>query len=449
MGLWSRMFGRTASPEAVAARSVLGGTYSPMPGWSGPPLMGIANFGTLGPTVSLTMTLGSMQSDLQACAWAYLGITANAEAIAELPPVVQTYSGGRWVKAESHPLNRLIQAPLGSTEKPPNWSWSDWLKVAAIHLQMSDVGFVARVAAGLSDPWPLAMWPLIFETLKVDESPQHWPTFYHHGNEPALRADQVVHLRKAHPTSFVASMSTFRAALPSVQIDAIARQRIQANLHNRIAPGVLISVKGYDTISPEKQKATLDAIREQVGLSTQDGTPMVGGEGWAMVAPPPNAGETGASPARLEARREILAVVGCPESMVTTVESDRSSQAERRIGWWERTLFGLSRDIYSQLTAQLVPADQQGKVRLWYDLSGSDVALALLDRRAGVGQKLVTMGYSPNDAAARVQLDMPNRPELDQPNQAQVIAGREPADTKPKPAMDDEAEPDGVEEEDV
>jgi phage portal protein BeeE len=432
------MFGRQSAPADLQARA----SYDPLPGWAGPPLIANVNFGNIGPTVTLSMNLGDMQRTLQACAWAYLGITANAEAIAELPPVVQVRKGNQWVRDENHPLNKLITAPLGSTSSPPNWSWSDWLKVAAIHLQMADVGFVARIASGLSDPWPVALWPLIFEALSIDETPQHWPAYYRHGSEGTYRADQVVHLRKAHPTSFTQSMSVFRAALPSIQIDAIARQRVQANLNNRIAPGVLIAVKGYDTISPEKQRATLAAIREQVGLSTQDGTPMVGGEGWQLLAPPPNAGETGANPARVEARREILAVVGCPESMVTTVEADRSSQAERRISWWERTLFGLSRDIYSQLTAQIVPADQAGKVRLWYDLSGSDVALALLDRRASVGQKLVTMGYSPNDAAERVQLDMPNRPELDQPNQAQVIAGREPMPETPEPAADDADEDD-------
>jgi len=100
----------------------------------------------------MTMSIGSIADDLQACAWAYLGITKNAEAIAQLPPVVQTYQNGQWVKSESHPLNQLIRAPLGSTTQPPNWSWGDWLKVAAIHLQMSDIGFVARIAAGLSLP---------------------------------------------------------------------------------------------------------------------------------------------------------------------------------------------------------------------------------------------------------------------------------------------------------
>jgi phage portal protein BeeE len=408
-----------------------------MPGWAGPQVIANVDFGTIGPTVTLSMAMPNLATTLQQCAWAYLAVTANASALAELPPVVQRYVGGQWTKDEDHPLNRLIRAPLGSTSSPPNWSWAEWVKVAAIHLQMSDVGFVAHVVRGLSDPAPIALWPAIFETLTIDESSTHWPTYYHHGTLETWPAAEVVHLRRAHPSSFTKSLSAFRAALPAIKIDAIARQRQEANLHNRIAPGVLITVKGLHTLSEEMKTKTKQEILDQVGLSTQDGTPMVGGEGWTLEAPPPNAGETGASPARQEARREVLAALGTPEVMVTTVEGDRSSMAERRAWWWGATLSGLASEIYGGLTMQLLPQSEIGQTRLWYDLSGTGIGLALLQERATSAQKLVDLGYPTNDAARRVQLDMPEVPALDVPNQKQVIAGHAPGDERPAPASDD------------
>jgi hypothetical protein len=395
----------------------------------------LVNFGSIGPTITLRMGVNDIQNTLQSCAWAYLGVTKNAEAVAALPPVIQSYRSGQWVKDESHPLNKLIQAPLGPRSEGPNWSWATWLKVAAIHLQMSDYGFVARKVGGLFDGWPLALWPAITSALEIDQDTRTWPYRYRHGTE-AWSPAEVVHLRRAHPSSFTLSMSAFRAALPSIRIDAIARQRVEANLTNRIAPGCVITVKGLMTISAEKRKATIDAVRSQVGLSTQDGTPLIGGEGWEIIAPPPNAGETGASPARVEARREILSTIGYPETIATVVESDRSSSLERIAHWWRTTLSDLGGDLYGGLTTDLVPQSEIGKTRIWYDISGSDIALALLQSRAVAAKALTDLGYSANDAARRVQLDMPDRPELDKPNQPAVVAGRVPVG-KPAPAADD------------
>lgn len=438
MGWWHNHFTATGR-AALRARTeqFSASTYSPMPGWAGPQIIASVDFGTIGPTVTLNLQTADLAKTLQQCAWAYLAVTANAAALAELPPVVQRYESGQWVKDEEHPLNRLIRAPLGSTSAPPNWSWAEWVKVAAIHLQMSDVGFVAHVVRGLADPSPIALWPAIFETLTIDESTQHWPVRYHHGTLETWPASEVVHLRRAHPSSITKSLSAFRAALPAIQIDAIARQRQQANLHNRISPGVLITVKGLHTLSEEMKEKTKQEIRNQVGLSTQDGTPLVGGEGWTLEAPPPNAGETSASPVRQEARREVLAALGTPETMITTVEGDRSSSAQRVAWWWTTSLSGLGTDIYSGLTMQLLPQSEIGRTRIWYDLSGTSIGLALLQERGGVAQTLVDLGYSTNDAAKRVQLDMPNRRELDAPNQKAKIAGRVPGDERPAPASDD------------
>jgi hypothetical protein len=118
------------------------------------------------------------------------------------------------------------------------------------------------------------------------------------------------------------------------------------------------------------------------------------------------------------------------------VESDRSSSLERIAHWWRTTLSDLGGDLYGGLTTDLVPQSEIGKTRIWYDISGSDIALALLQSRAVAAKALTDLGYSANDAARRVQLDMPDRPELDKPNQPAVVAGRVPVG-KPAPAADD------------
>ena len=81
------------------------------------------------------------------------------------------------------------------------------------------------------------------------------------------------------------------------------------------------------------------------------------------------------------------------------------------------------------------------EVRLWYNLTGSDIAIQLLAARADTAQKLVTLGYPTNDAARAAGLDMPEHPDLDVPNVAQVIAGRgDSEEGEPNPEADDTTE---------
>jgi len=410
--------------EEIATRSEM---FSPMPGWAGPPITATMNYGVVGAPVMMSLMAGNLADALYACAWSFIAVTKTAAELAQLPPMVQVKKDGKWTRDDKHPLNELITRPHGPADTPPNWSWSQLIQCIATHLQMDQNGCVLRIAEAFDNP--VALWPLIFDPLVIDEDSRHFPAQYRYGNVK-LKPQEVVHFTLPHPSSYTKSLPPFVAALRAVKIDAVSAQRTEANVVNRLAPGCIIRVPGLMSISGPKRDQTLAYVREQCGTSNLDGMPIVGGDGWEIVAAPPTYQNVGLSPTRMEARREVLGVHGMPEALAITVETDRASIKEKRVIWWDLTLFPHEETIYNTFNRQLVSPYYGDDVRLWYDLSGSQIALALLSDRCGVAQLLVDMGYPTNMAADRVQLDMPRHAALDEPNQAKVIAGREPGNGK-------------------
>jgi len=62
-------------------------------------------------------------------------------------------------------------------------------------------------------------------------------------------------------------------------------------------------------------------------------------------------------------------------------------------------------------------------VRLWYDLTGTELAIVLLKERIETADGLVELGYPANVASAHVGLGLPHFDELDVPNVRITVAG--------------------------
>lgn len=411
------------------------------PDWQ-PSLSALLTFGGITP-VSVSLT-GPISTLVTASAWSYVAITAVARQCAQLPPVVQRRGTGEdegeWVPDRTHPLNRLIRSPSGPANARPRWSWEQLIQEIVTHLECARVGCVMRIVRSGGDP--IALFPLSPNSVDVQADPvTSLPTLYRYFGAQ-YQPDDVCHITLCYPDGYNRSLPPMEAALRAVKIDCVAEERQSANLTNKIAPGMIIRVSGLMSMSQEKRRATLEEIKADVGLSTQDGSTLVGGDGWELVAPPLTIDQLGYSPTRLDARRQVLAVHGVPEMLVTTTDRPTyASVVEARKILWDMTCFPMLGTIYGQLNRQLVAPQYGEDVRLWYDLSGSQIALALLADRADVAQKLVTLGYPANAAAARAGLDMPWFEALDEPNVAQKIAGRtSPAETPPPDTEDDPEE---------
>lgn len=429
--------------EALAERSgALERFTETPPDWQ-PSISALFTFGGIAP-VSISLS-GPLSSLVTASAWSYVAITAIARQCAQLPPVVQRRGTGEdegeWLPDRAHPLNRLIRSPSGPMDARPRWSWDQLLQDIVTHLECAQLGCVMRVVRAAGDP--IALFPLSPNGVMVQrDQVTSIPIAYEYYGA-RYSPDEVCHVTLCYPDGYYRSLPPMEAALRAVKIDCVAEERQSANLSNKIAPGIIIKVSGLMSMSPEKRQATLEEIQSRIGLSTQDGTPFVGGDGLELVAPPLTIDQLGYAPTRLDARRQVLAVHGVPEMLVTTTDRPTyASVVEARKILWDMTCFPLLGTIYGQINRQIVAPIYGDDVRIWYDLSGSQIALALLADRCDVAQKLVTLGYPANAAAARAGLDMPWFEALDEPNVAQKIAGRKPdvAPSDEQPETEDEDE---------
>ena len=386
-------------------------------------LFGTPSSGTFGATWIGT----SPEQIVQASAWVYAGIQANARALASLPVVVQERQQDRWVDVAGHPALGYLHNP--NPGQTPAWSFRELIEAITAHLYLVGTAALLRMDDGLyllSEP----------QNLELERDEAGWPRAYIY-NQKRYKPSQVVLITWNHPFDPVVGSSPLAPLRPDLTVEKIARERLAYNLANRIGAPVIMTISGglFDAVAlgedgtPE-ESGQLEKLRQYLEktyqAASQDGKPLVVGED-LKVDPFPVAERYSKElyDARKASREAVLAILGTPPPLLgiyeqATLNNFRESQKI----WWQNTLLPLYGSILDQLTAQVIWPRWGRNIRLAYDLSGSDIGLLLLQDRIEAAQKLVDLGYPTNMAAVKVGLDMPFVPELDTPNIKVTIAGR-------------------------
>jgi len=366
---------------------------------------------------------------LRASAWSWAAITGNAKAMSLLAPVVQERVGGSWERApDTHPLWTFLADPLGPDATLPYWPWSQLFYVTALHYYTGGNAYWKPVVVGGD---VVAVVPILDPgSVKAEEDPVFKaPTVYvlpRQGQRPEARwaPDEIVNIMAPSAGSFWRGSSPLRAALRSVEIDHVATDRQRYNIRNRVSPGLTISLDKPLGPTPDQRKDTKAELMNDYSDRQDDGKPWIVGGG-ARVVP-------GVTPAELQvfetkrfAREEILAVIGMPPPVAGILDKAILNNFEvSNITWWNHHLFPVLQQIVNTVNSQMVQRHYGHGTRIWYDLSGTDVALQLLDARLDRGLKLQTLGYSTNDINTALDLGMETHDYLDIPNQQFIVSGR-------------------------
>jgi hypothetical protein len=372
---------------------------------------------------------------LAASSWSWAAITGNSRAMASLPVVVQEKVGGRWVEApEDHPLWLWTEDPLGPDDHLPFWSWSQLFYTICVHRYVAGNAYlIPQVINGRVYSVALVLNPLGMRA--EEQQGTYAPTKYVMTGGDMGRGDmprewaptEIVNIMAPSPSSYWKGLSPLAVAMRPVQTDSTAAARQNANLQNKVAPGMIVSVDspaGHAGVAEHQKTAMLKQLQDGYQAAECDGTPWII-SGAAKVQPPFGALELQYFDTRGFARDEILAVIGMPPTVAGVLDKAILNNVKvLTVNWWGQYLFPVLGETYSSLNAQLIRPLYGRNTRLWYDLSDTDIALQLLSARLDVAAQYQQLGYSTNDIAQRLDLGMPARDYLNLPNHDLIRAGR-------------------------
>jgi HK97 family phage portal protein len=369
---------------------------------------------------SATLSDSGLTSMLEAAAKSYACITANSEAAASLPWVVQRRAGAGWVADPTHELNELLRNPTGvPADARPMLSWQQWLELMFQHLYLEGDAFdeIGRVGKR-----PVALNPLFPDKVKVDTQDGRTATLYRYNGTHKIVPENMLHVWNTNPGSLLEGQAPYDAAEDAISTESTAQQRTDAELTNKIQPGIMVIFeKG---IKREQADDFLSDLNDRFGENSDSGKPLVLGGGPEVKSFPATIVDF--EKVRKLAAADIYAVFGTPPPIVGDMQAATLQNFATAVRiWWNNKLFPLLQLAAGSINTQVVHPFYGPDVRLWYDVAGTEVGLVLFDAAVDIAQKLVNVGYPPNIAAEKVGLGMPHVPELDKPLQQLALAGRE------------------------
>jgi phage portal protein BeeE len=363
---------------------------------------------------------------LMASAWSWAAITGNSKAMASVPVIIQRRVGGSWVTDPAHPLNAFVTDPLGRDDNLPYWSWQQLFYVTAVHRYIAGNAYWIPVDVnGQLDSVGVWFNPGgVTAVENIYKAPIEYKLTGYQGTI-VKPASEVVNIMAPSPDSYWQGLAPLSVALRAIETDYQAAERQRYNLRNKVAPGMIVSIETPLGPNPTQRTNVKDELIDNYQSAENDGTPWVIG-GAAKIHPPLTSTELQYFDTRAFSRDEILAVIGMPPPVAGVLDrAILNNFTAANTLWWNHYLVPVINEIYGAINAQLVrkyyPA---GDVRIWYDLTGSDVALQLFRERIQVGLELQKLGYCTNDINSRLGLEMPEHEYLDLPNTQLIQAGR-------------------------
>jgi phage portal protein BeeE len=422
---------------------------------------------------SVILSGDSVEQVYEAATWSFAAMSANAEAVASMPIVVETQKPGEdWQIDREHELNAFVEEPLGPGQRP-SWDLNQYLEMVCLQKYIVGDSF-ARILSfqrgkmPALDPWhpsDVTVWDDGRRVAFYQHIPRPRGQFTGK-TQPSLGRIQnwgpkdVFHCMFGSPTSLIRGSSILRVALRAMEIDRTAQERVRANLLNKLGIGVVLqhapgqtgglsalSTKGMSEAQETDAKTQL---REEFQAAQRDGEVFVMGGSTSLIKPPNTIDQLNYDGVRGQALREILAIFRTPPQLLGILENSTLQNSANSVRlWWGNAVSPMLLNILKTLNAQVVrrffPSTSALKVRLGFSVGNSPIGLEILKSRAETAQVIVGLGFSANDGARRVELGMPDRPELDQTNMPAVVAGHAvDVGAGEAPSEEPEAEPENA-----
>lgn len=377
----------------------------------------------------------------KACSWVYAACVGNARAMGSLPAVIQTQqSDGSWERSSDafEDLRALIKHPFGTDTGFPKWGWRQFIETYAWQHYLAGNTYLRPAVVDTDRLAALFLFqkPMLVTAKENDRG----AVIQYEYSGQAYDPETVVNIQAPNPGSLWKGIAAVQVAFNAMDTDQIASARQRANMKNAIGIGLVIAPTGPWGSSDTQREKILDKVTADYQKAVDHGKPWVLGGG-AELSKAPTADELQYFDTRRFSRDELLSVIGMPPPMAGVYDNATLANfATARSIWWEQHLFPVLETFYEAINSQAIWPIYGDEVRLWYNLTGSDIAIQLLAARADTAQKLVNLGYPTNWASRAAGLDMPEHEALEQPNQGQVIAGRTEADdTEPDQTDDNDA----------
>jgi phage portal protein BeeE len=383
-------------------------------------------------------TGGALEDNLLASIWCFSAITANAEAVASLPAIVQRRGENdkepQWVRLPNHPLYKFLQQPLGNKySKTPRWSWQKLFEMAALQVELAGNAYWYPMFSNRGRE--ISVQPLLKpERMKADVDRRGYPKVFHYEDRP-FDPEDLINIQSTHPSNFWKGMSVFHAAQKDVGIDQIAHSRTRANLKNRVGASLVLKKDNWFGLTDEERTKTLAWLKAEHQATNKDGMPLVIGKAWDLDQVPNQDHSPLIFNARKLSREGIMAATKVPPTILGIYENATLQNFNiSRVIWWTNKLFPLASQIYTDINMHIIWPRFGHNVRLWYDLAGTPIGLTVVKEKAEAAGVMVSeLGYPTNAASAHVGLGMPYFPELDEANTHLTKAGRDPEKKEPTP----------------
>jgi HK97 family phage portal protein len=357
----------------------------------------------------------AINNGLKASAWVYVCIMRNANAIAQLPWVVETLSGDTWVPVTPlHPLQRLMNRPNDV------WSRQSLMTRIAMELMLAGNSVLCKIRVDgrvvelyTLRPQDIAPVPtqdmhiLGYQVKDVNgriieaEDPEL-------PDEVSIGAEDTVHLMLVDPSTPYWGLSPMQAAAKTIDVDVDAAEWQKVSLQNMMVPPGFFQFKGHFTDDQwtelqadlaDKYKGSLNA-REPMALGDQEEVK------WTQLSLTPQ--EVDFLETRKLTREEICAIYGVPPPVAGILERATYSNIETaRDIWWQDTLIPFTQLMEDAFNLQLVPEfGDPATLRVRADMSGV-VALQVQTANRIVSVKdLWSMGVPFNTASDFIGLGL-------------------------------------------
>ena len=261
---------------------------------------------------------------------------------------------------------------------------------------------------------PVELWPLNGRLFKHDIDPdtklvKRWILRANTPDEVSYEPHEVIHVRYPNPYDPYRGLAPLEAATQPLMTDWAAMQYNEAFFKNGGDPGGVISVNR--PLTDNQRQEVEDRYDSRFGGPSKAKRLLVLGNGAKYDSFAQSHRDMEFVTQREFSRNEILMVFRVPPAEAGIYEDVNNATAkEESKRFWTRTMFPIFGFVEDSLWAGLFRWASRGKFCAVFDRKSIPEILESLDDLIAAAQKLIGMGYTAEQAAAKVGLDMPVNP---------------------------------------
>lgn len=372
----------------------------------------------------------ALERDMKRNPFLYSAMRKKADAIASVPFYVQELRGGKWVRAENHPAEHLIEGAN------PFMSGFELKKLIVYHKELVGSAYMQIVSV---DGVPKFLQPLFPQYIKVIPSASDFVKGFEYqigsSKVKEMKAREVFWSKHADPSDPYKGLSPLSSITGEIQTDLEARRWNMISLANRGASDVAFIMR--DATTPEDYEFARMMIEDRVSGPDNARRPwIIGGD--SDVRPLSyTAVEMDYINTRKFNREVISAALGVPSPLIGDADNSTYNNLDTlKKDFWQDTITNWLEELRQDLTRQvLLPYYGDGRrtrapqLRYMYDLSNVEALQTNLKEKADIAKTLRDTGFKLSDINNTLEFGFTVTEEMDNPPEPQVA---DPVEDEPE-----------------